>query len=79
MTKCDPESPTIRETASTYRGVPIIVEIHPRYTTYRVKGKKTMSYNLAHDAGFERAMKNSFGIMAPPAGKKRITRGLVVK
>jgi hypothetical protein len=45
-----------RETACTYRGIPIVVEIHPLFVELRLKRHKE-SFVLRYDAALETAMK----------------------
>jgi hypothetical protein len=40
MTKLT-DRPLVRETAVTNRGVPLIVELHPKYLELRVKGQRS--------------------------------------
>jgi hypothetical protein len=41
--------PTTRETEAKERGDPLVVDLHPRYLTVRVKGHPTQSYNLDYE------------------------------
>ncbi len=51
MTKLTPEnSPVIRETAVMDRCDPLIVELHPRYLTVRLKGHRNGAVNVSYDA-----------------------------
>lgn len=48
---------TVRqETATLYRGRPLIIELHPGYLTLREKGKRhavTVEYRAALDLGYK--------------------------
>jgi hypothetical protein len=57
MTTIKTEAPTKRETASLYRGRPIIVELHPGYLTFRLKGTRKGRFSLSYAAGLEAAIK----------------------
>ena len=45
-----------RETACTYKGIPLVVTIHPQFLEIRMKRYKE-SFVLRYDAAFETAMK----------------------
>ena len=48
--------PVRRETAATYRGRPLIVEIHAGYLSLRAKGKRTsvtVAYGAVLDLGYK--------------------------
>ena len=40
-----------------YRSRPIIVELHPGFIVFRVKGMRSMQYSLSYEAGLDRAIK----------------------
>lgn len=48
-----------RETAVSDKGRPIVVTIHARYMTLRLKGTRE-AYTLPYDAAFSLAAKQSF-------------------
>ncbi len=56
MTLTSNESPTVRETHSMYRGVPIVVELYGGYMKLRLKGKRD-TYSLDFEVAYECAMK----------------------
>ena len=59
-----------RETACTYRGVPLVVTIHPQFMEIRMKRYKE-SFVLRYNAAFETAMKiEARDRMALTGGKK---------
>lgn len=66
MTRIDPEHPVVRETDATYRGRPIIIELHPRYITFGVKDLRSMRASLgiegAHDVALLRQAQNRLEI-----------------
>ena len=76
MTKINPESPVVRETAATHRGDPLIVELHPGYMVLRVKGKRSLTYMLDYETAFERAVKQA-AVATMPAKPKKVSRGLL--
>lgn len=50
------------ETATEYRGRPIIVELHPRYLTLRLKGKRdevTIDYATVLEVAYKIRMKEA--------------------
>ena len=80
MTSIKTGSPVVRETANTYRGRPIIVELYPGYMVLRVKGLKSMKHMLPYDTALERAAMSAATqeIRAQKADKKRkVNRGLL--
>ncbi len=48
MTPIKPESPVKRETSATERGRPIVIGLHPKYLTLRVKGQRR-AFQLTYD------------------------------
>jgi hypothetical protein len=56
MTEIQASRPIVRETATYYRGRPLVVELHPGYISVREKGKRT-AYALDYGRIFDRAVK----------------------
>jgi hypothetical protein len=52
MTRIRTEKTVKRETASLYRGRPLIVRLHPRFVEIRPKGKRT-SVSVGYEAIYE--------------------------
>jgi hypothetical protein len=55
-TLIQPERIVKRETASTHRGRPLIVELHPGYLTLRQKGRRSavaVDYGAVLDLGYK--------------------------
>jgi hypothetical protein len=55
-TLINPARTVKRETASTYRGIPLIVELHPGYLTLRQKGRRrsvSIEYGAVLDLGYK--------------------------
>jgi len=73
MTKINPESPTIRESAALYKNRPIIVEMHSSYLIFRVKGMRSIRGMMSIDGALQRALQNQAeaDVAAGRAGKSR--------
>lgn len=50
-----------RETAAFEKGRAIVIVLHPKFVTLRVKGTRE-SYNLTYDAAFSLAAKQSLSV-----------------
>lgn len=60
MTDLKQDSVVTRETAISYKGRPLIVELHPGYMVLRRKGSRSERYMLSYDAAFEAAAKAEY-------------------
>ena len=56
MTQIKAQAPTRRETATCYRGRPLMVELRPGYLVIRQKGRRA-GYEIDYRAIFEAAAK----------------------
>lgn len=56
MTRLESGKTIKRETATMYRGRPLVIELHPRHVAVRQKGKRT-DVVLGYDAIYEAAYK----------------------
>jgi len=56
MTKLKTDSPVSRETATVYRGRPLIVQLYPGFVVLRPKGTR-QSYSIDYRAVYEAAGK----------------------
>jgi hypothetical protein len=66
MTKLRPSAPVVRETDAFERTEPLVVELHPRYLSIRIKGRReefTADYgeifDLARKIAYRRGMNRS--------------------
>lgn len=58
MTRINPNSPLVRETAVAYRSNPdhpLVVDLHPGFLVMKVKGKRSLKYSISYDVLLERA------------------------
>jgi len=77
VTKVNPLSPTIRETASLYKGRPIIVELHSSFLLFRVKGLRKLVAQLTVEGALERALYNAASLeLAAKSPRKRIRKNI---
>jgi hypothetical protein len=55
MTKLQPNKSVTRETAVSIRGEELVVTLHPKYLSIRLKGKqaRTSEVNVPYDAAYD--------------------------
>ena len=57
MTQIKSDSVLRRETATLYRGRPLLVELHPGFMLVREKGRREGGYSIDYRAVYEAAAK----------------------
>jgi len=82
MTKIRPDSPVVRETDAYERGDALVVSLHPKHLTIRLKGQRgeALALDYAHLLDIARDLDNlRRRLRKPPPVKRRAMRTKRVK